>query len=154
MEAEDPVEYYWREEWPLMARRPRSRGYTVIGVPDALEWSPAGLRVVEVKTTSRPRAMLRRGRGYWAARAQLAAYAWILSERWPVEEAVLLVRDATGATALRERLDPWELASWFEEKILPGVADRLASQSPPPRPRRPPCRSCEYGARYPSASGA
>ncbi|WP_338249432.1 PD-(D/E)XK nuclease family protein [Pyrodictium abyssi] len=148
-EADDPVEYYRREEWPLIARKPRGRVYTVIGVPDQVEWSPAGLRVVEVKTTSRPQLMRRRQRGYWAARTQLAAYAWILSERWPVEEAVLLVRDASGATVLRERLDPGELAAWFEDHVLPEIGDWLASPRPPAKPARPPCRSCEYGGRHP-----
>ncbi|ALL01841.1 hypothetical protein Pyrde_1798 [Pyrodictium delaneyi] len=149
MEAEDPVEYYRREEWPLIARQPRGRGYTVIGVPDQLEWSPAGLRVVEVKTTSRPWLMRRRQRGYRAARTQLAAYTWILSERWPVEEAVLLVRDASGATVLRERFDPEELAAWFEDDVLPEIGDQLAAPQPPSKPPRPPCRSCEYGDRHP-----
>lgn len=148
-EAEDIVEYSKLEEWPLIARR--GRGVYVIGVPDRVEYNRdgGGVRVVELKTTSRPRLFRRRsGRGYRAAVSQLAAYSWILVERWPLEEAVLLVEDAAGDRVMVERFDPEELAALFEEELLP-IAERLAAPTPP-RPRsRSPCRSCEYGGSYP-----
>ena len=147
-EAYDLVEYYRREEWPLVARR-APEGYMVIGVPDSLEETMGGYRVVEVKTTSRPELMARgRGRGYRSALAQLATYAWILSERWPVEEAMLVIKDVEGRPVAVKKYDPLRLAEMFEKKLLP-VAAQLASGTPPPRRRWAPCRSCEYGAQYP-----
>ena len=150
--AYDLVEYYRREEWPLVARRAHG-GYMVIGVPDSIEETTGGYRVVEVKTTSRPELMARgRGRGYRSALAQLAAYAWILSERWPVEEAILVVKDVEGRLVAVKKYDPLRLAEMFEKKLLP-IAAQLASGTPPPRRRWAPCRSCEYGAQYPRSPG-
>lgn len=149
--AGDLVEYHRAEEWPLIARR--GAGYTVIGVPDAVEEAAGGYRVVEVKTTRRPEMMARgRGRGYRSALAQLAAYSWILSERWPLEEAVLVVKDAEGRRVAAKRFDPLNLADMFEERLAP-IAARLAAPEPPAPSRRPPCRSCEYGGGYPRPRG-
>ena len=145
-EAADLLEYMRRWDWPMIARE--ASGFTVIGVPDRVEEAPGGYRVVELKTTSRPWAARRRLRSYQAAKAQLAAYAWILVERWPIEEAVLVFEDNTGRVVLRERFDPELLSKWFEEKMLP-VARALASREPPEPRGRPPCRSCEYGGQWP-----
>ncbi len=139
--ASDIVEYFRREKWPLIARR--AKGFMVIGVPDRIEMASGGVRVVELKTTSRPRRQLARTISYRAALAQLAAYSWILVERWPVEEAVLVFRDHSGRLIARKVFDPDELAGYFEEKLLP-VAESLASREPPEPPEKPPCRSCEY----------
>ena len=144
------MEYSRLEEWPLIARR--GRGFYVIGVPDRVEYSSngGGVRVVELKTTSRPQLFRRRnGRGYRAAVSQLAAYSWILVERWPLEEAVLVVEDTAGDRVMIERFDPEELAAMFEEKLLP-IAERLAATTPPRPWSRSPCRSCEYGGSYPA----
>jgi CRISPR/Cas system-associated exonuclease Cas4 (RecB family) len=147
--ASDLVEYFRREEWPLVARR-SPRGYMVIGVPDSIEETSGGYRIVEVKTTRRPDLMARgRGRGYRSALAQLAAYAWILLERWPIEEAVLVVRDPEGRQVAAKKLDPLSLADMFEEKLLP-IASRLAAETPPRRREWAPCKSCEYGHQYPA----
>ncbi len=149
-EAWDLEEYHRLEDWPLVARS--SRGLTVIGIPDSIQRSRGGYRVVELKTTSKPWLARRRGRSYQAAKLQLAAYAWILVERWPVEEAVLVFEAQDGRLVLRERHDAVSLAEWFEENGLP-IAERLASPEPPgPHPRAP-CGSCEYGGRWPGGGG-
>jgi len=148
-EAGDLVEYSRGSAWPLVARPLPGRGL-LIGVPDAVEEAPGGYRVVEVKTSSRPALMAaRRGRSYRAAKLQLAAYAWILVDRWPLEEAVLVVKTQTGETVARHRYDPLSLADWFEEHGLP-IAQALAAEAPPQPPHSPPCRSCEYGDKYPA----
>ncbi len=146
-EAADLVEYFRREEWPLIAR-PRD-GYIVIGVPDRVEEAAGGYRVVEVKTTRRPELMARgRGRGYRSALAQLAAYSWILTSRWPVEEAMLVIRDVEGSRVAARRYDPLSLADMFEKKLA-AIADALAAAEPPQRRGWTPCRTCEYGGEYP-----
>ncbi|ABM80556.1 PD-(D/E)XK nuclease family protein [Hyperthermus butylicus] len=141
--ASDIVEYFRREEWPLIARRPSHRSYVVIGVPDEIAWDDGGVKVVELKTTGKPWLVKARRQGYRAALAQLAAYAWMLVDRWPLETAELVFKDYAGNTVLREKHDPLELAELFEKEILP-IADELASQEPPGQPARPPCQSCEY----------
>jgi len=143
--ASDLVEYFRREEWPMIARRPRGERYTVIGVPDDISYGGGGLRIVELKTSSKPWLVRRRSRGYLAAKTQLATYAWILVERWPVEEAVLVYKDVTGRTFLEERFAPEDLAEWFEKKILPEIVENLASTKPPAPPGKAPCKTCEYG---------
>jgi CRISPR/Cas system-associated exonuclease Cas4 (RecB family) len=140
-EAEDIVEYFRGEEWPLIAKD--AGGFIVIGVPDSIELSRGAVRVVELKTTSRPRRSLAGSTAYRAALAQLSAYAWILADRWPVEEAVLVFRDQTGRLLARRVFDAEELAGYFEEHLKP-IAARLAAPQPPDPPGRPPCRSCEY----------
>jgi hypothetical protein len=142
-EAADIVEYFRREEWPMIGRR-APRGYMVIGVPDSIEYSRGGLRVAELKTSSKPWLVRRHSRSYLAAKAQLAAYTWILVEKWPLEEAVLVFKDVAGRTFLVERFVPEDLAEWFEKNGL-AVADELASLEPPRPSDRAPCRSCEYG---------
>jgi len=137
----DVVEYFRREEWPLILRN--AGNYVLIGVPDSIEMSRGGIRVVELKTTSRPRRVMGKGISYRAALAQLAAYAWILSERWPLEEAVLIFRDDTGKLILRKVFDPGELVEYYEER-LHNIARDLASTEPPTPQAKPPCRSCEY----------
>ena len=147
-EARDLLEYTRSNAWPLVARPLPAHGL-LIGVPDAVEEAPGGYRVVEVKSTSRPGLMAtRRGKSYRAAKLQLAAYAWILIDRWPVEEAVLVVKTLTGEPVARHRYDPETLADWFEKHGLP-IAEELAATEPPEPPRSPPCRSCEYGDKYP-----
>ncbi len=150
-EASDLVSYHRREEWPLIAREADS--FLLIGVPDSIEETTGGIRVVEVKTTSRPQSMRQHLRGYRAAKTQLAAYTWILIERWPIEEAVLIVKASDGSTVMVERFDPEDLAAWFEEHGLP-KARQLASPEPPEPQRKPPCRSCEYGGKWPHVYGA
>jgi hypothetical protein len=147
--AENLVEYSKREEWPLIARQ-APQGFYVIGVPDRVEWgsSGGGLRIVELKTTSKPHLVRQKRRSYRAALAQLAAYSWILSERWPVEEAVLVVLDNSGRVVLKEKHDPLTLSEWFEENVIQ-IALSLASQQAPQDPSRVPCRSCEYGGVFP-----
>jgi len=139
--ADDIVEYFKSEKWPLIARRADS--FIVIGVPDSIEMADGAIRVVELKTTSRPRRSLAHSISYKAALAQLSTYSWILSSRWPVEKAVLVFRDQTGRLLMRRVFDAEELAAYFEEH-LKTIAARLASPKPPEPPQRPPCRSCEY----------
>ncbi|RUM47020.1 MAG: hypothetical protein DSY37_03790 [Hyperthermus sp.] len=142
MTSDDIVEYSRREEWPMIARRTR-QGFYIIGVPDRVEWSSGGIRIVELKTTSKPWMMKKRGRSYWAAKTQLATYAWIMHEKWPLEEAILLVEDNAGRIVMREKHDPLELVEWFEENAME-IAAELASTKPPLKPRKAPCKSCEY----------
>ena len=143
--ASDIVEYFRREDWPMIARRPRGEDFMVIGVPDDISYGRGGLRVVELKTSSKPWLVKKHSRGYLAAKTQLATYAWILVDKWPVEEAILVYKDVTGRTFLRERFAPEDLAEWFEAEILPSIVARLASEEPPEPSERPPCKTCEYG---------
>jgi CRISPR/Cas system-associated exonuclease Cas4 (RecB family) len=137
----DIVEYFQSEEWPLIARDAGS--FIVIGVPDSIEMIDGAVRVVELKTTSKPRRNLTHSITFKAALAQLSTYAWILVRRWPVEEAVLVFKDHTGKLLLRKVYDAEELANYFEEKLRHAAAE-LASTQPPEPQDKPPCRSCEY----------
>ncbi|MET1128554.1 MAG: PD-(D/E)XK nuclease family protein [Thermoproteota archaeon] len=145
--AEDIEEYFRKWAWPMIARRVR-RGYFIIGVPDRVEWTDGGLRVVEVKTVGDPSYVFKKMKAYWAAKYQLGAYAWILEERWPVEEAVLEFRDRRGGIVSRQKLDPGELVEWFETEVIVNVADRLASEEPPGAHESRICKGCEYGGLY------
>ncbi len=147
--TENLVEYSKKEEWPLIARQ-APQGFYVIGVPDRIEWQSigGGLKIVELKTTSKPHLVRQKRRSYKAALAQLATYSWILSERWPVEEAVLVVLDDSGRVILKEIYDPLTLSEWFEESII-RIALSLIDQRAPQNPSRTPCKSCEYGGVFP-----
>ncbi len=138
-EARDPVEYYQREEWPLYTYE--TRDYVIAGVPDGVEHGEKGVIIYELKTTRNPHAFLQ-GKGLQAALHQLAAYTLAISTRWNVEKAILEVRDHRGRRAATLTYTPNQLEQYQENAKR--IAKTLASDTPPPKPRNPPCKTCEY----------
>ncbi len=143
-QASDIVEYW--HKWKLIMKK--NRGYVLIGIPDKLKWIEGGIELVEFKTTGNPYYVRRRMRTYKAAKAQLAAYTWMLIDRWPIERVILVFKErTTGMLVLREKYDPGELAEWFRESLLE-IAEILSSTNPPSSSEKPPCSSCDYGEFY------
>ncbi|GEM_PF-3888199 len=143
-EAIDIVEYW--HKWKLIMKK--NKNYVLIGIPDKLKWIEGGIELVEFKTTSNPYYVRKKMRTYKAAKAQLAAYTWMLVDKWPIERVVLVFKErTTGTLILREKYDPGELAEWFRENLLE-VAETLSSANPPDSNKKPPCSSCDYGEFY------
>ncbi|AEM38948.1 hypothetical protein Pyrfu_1080 [Pyrolobus fumarii 1A] len=144
--ASDPVEYFKREEWPLF-RLPLDC-CEIIGVPDGIEWGKRGVVLLEVKSSSRPERY-EGGAALRSAKVQLASYYAILSSRWRVEKAILVVKGLDGSIYRRVEYHPEQLEAIWRTRGLP-AARRLASFKAPSRRVKRLCGKCELGFEPPS----
>ena len=138
--AENIVEYFDKEDWPLMVRTIDLKGLNlmVMGVPDKIKHYNKSIIVKELKTTSRARSydrqIFRR-----PALFQLEVYKWILADRCPSVKAVLKVRDSRETKVFECTRSVYEI-----EKEIIMVSKSLLSEQLPREPVKWKCRKCTY----------
>jgi len=138
--AENIVEYFDKEDWPLMVRTINMKGLNlmVMGIPDSIKHYNKSIVVEELKTTSRARLydrqIFRR-----PALFQLEVYKWILADRYPSVKAVLKVRDSRETKVFECTRSVYEI-----EKEIIMVSKSLLSEQLPREPTKWKCRKCTY----------